>query len=201
MAQSHLSIGYYDQEPSSLEGNVGETNLENFSTDLLFTSNEKWSFGAGHRGAFLNVDQLALQTNGYLHTFFLPVHRLSQSDKNGFRFSVAPAISASSNVTKDPDEYASDALQLLAALVWNRPISDRLDLHYGICGDHRFGEYQAYPLINVAWQAHPDWVIQFGFPTSQINYQVSENLTSSMRIAPHGNEWYVKDKSLENHSQ
>jgi hypothetical protein len=201
IAESHLSIAYYDQEPSSFEGNVGETDLENFSADLLFKSRDTWSFGAGYRGAFLNVDGLALQTNGYLHTVFVPIHRLSQSDKRGFRFSVAPALSASSNVVTDPDEYTADAVQLLAALVWNRQMSDRLDLHYGICGDHRFGEYQAYPLINASWQVHPDWLIQIGYPTSQIIYRASKRITSSLRIAPNGNEWYVKDKSLVNHSQ
>jgi hypothetical protein len=201
MAESYLSIAYYDHEESALDGSLGETDLEHYSTDLLFKWNDKWSFGAGHRNTILNVDRLEPQTNGHLHSIFFPVHRYTQSDSGGVRFSIAPALSASSNVTKDPDEYSSDALQLLAALVWNRPISDHLDLQYGICGDHRFGEYQVYPLINVAWQVHPDWVIQFGYPTSQIVYQVSENLTSSMRVTPNGNEWYVKDRSLQNHSQ
>jgi len=200
-AESHLTIAYYNQEASSFEGTPGETNLENLDTDVRFRLNDEWSFGAGHRYAILNVDQIALQTNGYLHTFFFPVHRLSQSDERGFRFSIAPALSASSNVASDPDEYSSESLQLLAALIWNRHLSERLDLHLGVCGDHRLGEYQVYPVINFRWQIHPDWMIDFGFPRSQLTHQLSRNLATSLSISPNGNEWHVKDKSLNSHSQ
>jgi hypothetical protein len=80
-------------------------------------------------------------------------------------------------------------------------MSDRLELYYGVCGDHRFGDYQVYPVINVGWQVHPDWLLEIGFPMSQLIHKVSDSLTSLLRIAPNGNEWYVKDKSLAKHSQ
>ena len=179
----------------------GKTNRENFSTDLLFKANDNWILGFGHRTAVLNVDDLELQTNGYLHTFFFPIHRVIHSGTTSIRFSIAPALSASSNVTSDPGEYRPDALQLLAALVWDRPIADRLALRYGICADHRFGDYEIYPLVSVKWQPHPNWRIEFGFPTSQLIHRVSENLSAVLRVEPNGNEWYVKDKSLEEHSQ
>lgn len=199
--ESHLAIAYYDQEQSTLESGPGETNLELYGTDMLFRPHDAWRLGFGHRSMILNVDRLELQTNGYLHTFFLPVLRLSRSSNEGFRFSFAPALSASSNVTSDPDEFSSDAMQVLAAVVWNKRVSDRLNLYYGVCGDHRFGDYQVYPVINVGWKIHPDWIIEIGFPMSQIIHTVSESLTSRLRIAPNGNEWYVKDKSLTKHSQ
>lgn len=198
---SHLSIGYVDNATASFEGSIGDLNRDNFSTDLLFDLNNNWTLGFGHRSAVLNVDRLMLQTNGYLHSFFFPAHWRRQSDKSGFRFSIAPGLSASSNVTADPDEYASDALQLLAAFVWERQISDRLRWSYGLCGDHRFGDYRVYPVVSLAWQLHPDWRAEIGFPTSQLSYRISESLGSSLRIAPNGNEWYVKDESLGRHSQ
>ena len=40
-----------------------------------------------------------------------------------------------------------------------------------------------------------------GFPISEITYRITERLASSLRIAPNGNEWYVKDRSLQQHSQ
>jgi hypothetical protein len=201
IAESNLSIAYYDNEKTSFERNLGETNRDNFSTDLQFKMNDNWIFGVGHRSAILDVERLELQTNGYLHTFFVPVHRLDQSDNKSFRFSIAPALSASSNVTKDPNEYTADALQLLVALVWGEQISDRLGLSYGICGDHRFGEYQVYPVIGINWQPHADWLIELGFPASRLSYEVTKSLTSVLQIAPNGNEWYVKNKSLDKHSQ
>ena len=81
-------------------------------------------------------------------------------------------------------EYTADALQLLVALVWGWQRSDRLGLRYGICGDHRFGKYHVYPVISVNWKPHPDWIIEFGFPTSQVSHQVTKSLTSLLRIVP-----------------
>ncbi len=200
-AYSYLSIAYYNHETSSFGRSIGETNQENSNFDLLFKLNDNWAFGSGHRYTILNVAPLPLQTNGYLHTFFLPLHRQSQSDRKSFRVSIAPALSASSNVMKSPSEYSADAFQLLAALVWSRQLSDRVNLRYGVCGDHRFGSYEIYPLVSVDWQPHADWTIELGFPTSQLTYQVSRSLTSSLRIAPDGNEWFIKDKGLQKQSQ
>ena len=200
-AYSHLSIAFYNHEKSLIERSIGETSQENANFDLLFKLNNNWAFGAGHRYTILNIDPLPLQTNGYLHTFFLPLHRQSQSDRKSFRVSIAPALSASSNVMKSPSEYSADAFQLLAALVWSRQLSDRVNLRYGVCGDHRFGSYEIYPLVSVDWQPHADWTIELGLPTSQLTYQVSRSLTSSLRIAPDGNEWFIKDKGLQKQSQ
>ena len=200
-AESHLSVGYFDYETSPFERSLGTSDRENFSTDLQFRLNSNWLLGGGHRSEILNVDGLDLQTNGYLHTFFFPVYWVNRSDEKSFQFSIAPALSASSNVTGDPGEYTSDALQILASVVWGRQISDRLGLRYGVCADHRFGGYRVYPLISANWQPHPDWRIELGFPSSQVTYRVTDRLASSLRIAPNGNEWYVKDKSLQRHSQ
>ena len=136
-----------------------------------------------------------------MHTLFVPVHRVNQSDGERFRISIAPALSASSNVVKDPGEYDTDAFQLLAAAIWHRPLSDATGLRYGVCGDHRFGSYKIYPFLSLGWQLHPDWTIELGFPTASVRYQITRSLISSLRLAPTGNEWYVKDKSLRNASQ
>lgn len=201
MAETHLTIAYYEQEKSSFEGGRGATNRDDYSTDLLLMSNKKWAFGFGHRSTILNVADPALQTNGYLHTFFLPVHRTSHSDSKSFRLSVAPALSGSSNVTKNPDEYTRDAFQLLAAMVWSSRVSDQLGLSYGICGDHRLGGYQVYPVINFDWQLRPDLRIELGFPTSQLSYEVTKRFNFLVRISPNGNEWYVKSENLEKSSK
>jgi hypothetical protein len=200
-AESHLSIGYFNYETTPFEGFLGTSDRENFSTDLLFRLNSHWFLGGGHRSEILNVDRLELQTNGFLHTFYFPVVWVNRSDEKSFQFSIAPALSASSNVTSEPSEYTADALQILASVVWGWQISDRLGLRYGVCGDHRFGEYRVYPLISANWQPHPDWRIELGFPSSEVTYRITERLTSSLRITPNGNEWYVKDRSLQQHSQ
>lgn len=201
VAESHLAIAYYDQENSSFERGRGATDRVNYSTDFLLAVSEQWNLGFGHRSTILNVDDPELQTNGYLHTFFFPVHRTRHSDSKSFRISIAPALSGSSNVTKDPNEYTNHAFQLLAAIVWSRQVSDQLGLSYGICGDYRLGGYQAYPVISFKWQPHPDWTIELGFPTSKLSYEVTKRFNFSLSVSPDGNEWYVKNKSLEKSSK
>ena len=51
------------------------------------------------------------------------------------------------------------------------------------------------------WQFHPDWNLQLGFPNSKLSYQISAPLSSTLRIGPDGNEWFVLDKSLTISSQ
>ena len=199
---SHLSIGLNNHSDSSVDQGPASVGLQNRNTDLQFkTRGDSWLFGIGHRYSIFDVDPLQPATNGHLHTYFLPLHKLTGHDDHGFRVSVAPAFSLSSNVGDRLNEYKDDAFQLLAALIWARRLSDRVSLRYGICGDHRFGDYQVYPSLGVHWQFHPEWNLQLGFPTSELSYRVSQNLTSMMRIAPDGNEWSVLDKSLTNNSQ
>jgi hypothetical protein len=198
---SYLSVAYYNHEKSAIARDIGQTNQENHNFDLLFNLNETWAFGVGYRYDILAVDPIELQTNGHLHTLFFPLHRQSKSVSKSFRFSIAPALSASSNVMKDPGEYSAETFQLLAALVWSRNLSDRTTLRYGVCGDHRFGTYEIYPSISIAWQPHVDWTIEFGFPTTRLTYQVSKNFNSSLRLAPDGNEWHVKNEGMEKQSQ
>jgi hypothetical protein len=187
---------------SAIDQPTATIGLENRNVDLQFkTSGDKLLFGIGHRYSIFDVEPLQPATNGHLHTYFLPLHILSGNDDRGFRISIAPAWSLSSNVGDEFNDYKDDAFQLLAAVVWGKRLSDRVSLRYGICGDHRFGDYQVYPLFSVQWQFHPDWNAQIGFPTSKLSYQVTPKLSSTLRIAPDGNEWFVLDRMLTIKSQ
>jgi len=200
-ADSHLSIGCDNHSKSAIEQKLGETDQENVYFDLAINSaGDKPMFSAGHRYTILNVDGIEPETNAHLHTTFVAFHRLSQTDQRSFRLSIAPAFSASSNVARNRG-FSADALQILAAVVWGRRMSDRVRLRYGICGDHRFGSYQIYPLLSMHWKPHPDWTVEVGFPIVQLAYRVSTRFSSNIRIRPDGNEWYVLDKTLTNQSQ
>lgn len=198
---SHISIAHFNHDRSSVDRGNGTIDQENLYFDLQFKLNDKLSVGASHQYTILNVDAIEPQTNGHLHTILLPLHRQIRSDRGSFRLSIAPALSASSNVVKDPGEYKGDALQLLTALVWSRQSSESLSFRYGICSDHRFGRYAVYPSIGIDWQPHADWTIELGFPDSQLTHQVSKNLASTLRVYPDGNEWHVMDRGLQRRSQ
>jgi hypothetical protein len=202
VSDSYFSTDFNKHNQSSLEGNLGNARQENYDLDLVVKSKDNGlSFGFGHRYTIINFDRITPGTNGHLHTLFLPFHKLSQNNHRNFRVSIAPAVSASSNVINHPGRYTADALQLLAALVWDRHLSDQVSLQYGICGDHRFGSYQIYPLISVHWQLHPDWEAELGYPAARLSHQLSPKLNSVLRITPDGNEWYVLDEDRTQRSK
>jgi len=196
-ADTHFTVRYDTFGKGTLDNGRGTLEQDRLDGDfLLRPAGASYFFGAGHRYSIFNFEPDQPQTNGHLHTFFLPLHYLAQDDRRSFRVSVAPALSASSNVMQDLNEYADDALQLLAALVWGRQLSARTSLRYGLCGDHRFGEYRVYPLVSIQLQPHPDWVVRLGFPVSQFTYQLSGPLRTTVRLGPDGNEWYVQNRPL-----
>ena len=198
---SSLSLAWYQQDRSALDANAGEISRKDQLADLQYKVSDTWSIGIRHRYVILDVEPAELQTNGHLHTLSFPVHRRGGSDEKGFRFSIAPTLSASSNVMKDPGEFTADTFQLLAAAIWNRQLASGADLSYGICADHRFGEYAIYPSIMLAWRPRQHWLIELGFPVTRLSYRVSPKMTTSLRIAPDGNEWQVKSRDLERQSQ
>jgi len=114
---------------------------------------------------------------------------------------LAPALSGSSNVMRDPGEYSADTFQLMVALLWSRELTDAMTLRYGVCGDHRFGDYAIYPSVGVAWQPGDDWIVELGFPDTRITYKVSAGVSLSLAAAPDGNEWHVKNRNLDRESQ
>lgn len=196
-----MSFAYYKHDPSAITNSAGRTNQENHQFDLHFEMNDSWSFGVGHRYDILGEEAIDLQTNGHLHSVFFPIHRESGSGDRGFRFSTAPALSASSNVIKDPSDYSSNTFQLLAALIWSKRLSDQTTIRYGVCGDHRFGQYTVYPSISIDWQPHANWKFELGFPMTRLVFQASKDLSSHLRIAPDGNQWHVRNKDLTKQSR
>ena len=199
---SHVSLSVYSHNEAVIADAVGQSEREGYDLDLLFTMDDTWSFGAGHYYSNLGVELSGLPTNGHLHTTVLPVHRHSaRGDKRRFRLSVAPTLSGSSNVMRQPGEYSSDTLQLLAALIWSRKLSDRLTFHYGLCGDHRFGGYAVYPSVGIDWRPRDEWRLELGFPETWLTYKATRSVSLSLGAAPDGNEWHVKNKNLDRESQ
>lgn len=194
--QSRVSAGLVtfgdatlDQDPSTIE-------RQNTNVDLLVAAgNDKYLFGAGHRYNIFSIDPLPVASNGHLHTFFLPFHRVTGDDRSNFHIGAAAALSASSNGFKHSGDLGSVAFQLLGAITWSRQFSDKTGVRYGLCADHRFGEYRLYPTASLLWQPHPDWHAELGFPDAKLQYQVSDAVTSVLRVMPDGNEWFVLDRS------
>lgn len=198
---SRLSLGYHEQDAVDLARNAGRIRRDSRDFDLQYRLGDTWLVGLGHRYVILDVAPAELQTNGHLHTLFVPLHRQSVSDGKSFRFSVAPGLSASSNVMKDPGEFGTDTFQLLVAVAWSRELSEDANLRYGLCGDHRFGKYAVYPSITLDWRPRPDLMIQLGLPVTRLTYEATPAIEISLRVSPDGNEWHVKSKDLDKQSR
>ena len=198
---SRVAVSYYDYPRSDVAELAGQVRRTNQNFDFHYALDETWSFGAAYRYAILDMEPIEPQTNGHLHTVSFPIQRQTRDNGKGFRLSIAPTLSASSNVMKDPGEYSQDTLQVLFALVWNRQLPSGATLYYGICGDHRFGKYTPYPSIGIGWRPHPQFLVQMGFPTTRLTFSATRSTDFSLRIAPDGNEWHVKNKDLDKQSQ
>jgi len=192
--ESSFHAGYGLYEDVRLAG--GDLGRENWAADLVFRSGDDWLIGGSYRGTLLDESAVDFRTNGYLHDFYFQLHRLRTGDER-VRWAVAPALSASSNVTKDPGQYDGEAWQLLLAAVWEWPANDTLAYRAGLCADHRFGRYLTYPVVSVAWRPHPDWLVEAGFPDTTVSFRPGTKFHGALSVYPNGNEWYVKDQSLE----
>lgn len=168
----------------------------NWAADLAILNRHGWLIGGAYRGTFVDESDIGFRTNGYLHSFYFEMQRLRSAERN-LRLAFAPALSGSSNVTKDPDQYDADAWQFLFAAVWEWPDGDAFAWRAGLCADHRFGRYRAYPVAAVAWRPDDRWFVEAGYPDIHIRYRPNGALSTAFSVYPNGNEWYVKDKSLE----
>ncbi|HEX2140614.1 MAG TPA: hypothetical protein VHG33_12980 [Woeseiaceae bacterium] len=191
--RSFAAAAFVYHDESSIRERDGATNQENQNLDVLVASpSNAFSLGFGHRYTILDFSGIEPQTNAHLHTSWVPLHWRVRD----LRVSTAVALSASSNVMGHPQEYESETLQLLFGVVARKEISDELAIDYGLCGDHRFGEYRIYPVGGFDWRPHPDWTLELGFPKTRIAYAVTGELTSSLQVAPDGNEWHVKNRDF-----
>ena len=178
---------------SALRERAGATDQENQDLDVLVASPSRaFSYGFGHRYMIFDFSAIEPQTNAHLHTSFAPLHW----QRGSRRLSAAVALSASSNVMGHPQEYESETLQLLFAAVVAKDVDEHLAFVYGLCGDHRFGEYRVYPVAGVEWRPHPDWTLEVGFPETRIAYTVTKDFVISLQVAPDGNEWRVENRDF-----
>ncbi|MEX2123614.1 MAG: hypothetical protein WD795_06945 [Woeseia sp.] len=199
-ATPYISLGFVDHGRSPIERELGEYEQLTQEVHILARGSPNLSFGFSHRYTKFNFDGIEPQTNAHLHTSSFPVHWRTGEDKN-FRVSVAPALSGSSNVMGHPQRYRSDTVQVELALVWQRRLSDRLSASYGLCGDHRFGDYKVYPMAGLDWRPHPDWTFDIGFPSSSVTYEITKSLATGIRFAPDGSEWHVMGRDFVGESR
>jgi hypothetical protein len=199
---SFASVDFANHDASPLDGIDADTNQQDQNFNVLFAAaGKRWLLGVSHRYKIFDFSGIEPQTNAHVHTSFIPLHWRSPGARRSVRISVAPALSGSSNVMWHPQQYEGTTLQLLFAWAVQTRFSERLSTTWGICGDHRFGEYALYPVAGIVWRPHPAWEFGLGFPATHVRYDVTEGISSTLQIAPDGNEWHVMDRDFEEESR
>jgi hypothetical protein len=193
---SFASLSFVHHERAALGAGNSYTDQETRDFALGFADRSgAFTWGIAHRYEIVGFSGIEPQTNGHLHTTWLPLHWRFAAPRT-WRISVAPALSASSNVYGEPREWDGKTFTLLAAAVATTRLSRRSSVRYGLCGDHRFGDYTLYPAAAFLW--HPDarWRLELGFPVTSVRFEPSQRLRSTLAVAPDGNAWQVADREL-----
>ncbi len=200
-AGTWMSLEYFDQQTALLKGGNGTTNREDYGADLLVDLQNGWRIGAGYRGTSLRVSGLPLQTNGYLHTLYLPVHRVGKIGSGSYRIGVAAAVATSSNVFSDPGRYTTEDVQLPVAFVWSRRTAPENVLRIGVCADRRFGNRRVYPVLLTEWELGVDWQLALGYPVSALTYRARERIRLRLGVGPAGHAWRVQNRNFTRQSR
>jgi hypothetical protein len=111
---------------------------------------------------------------------------------------VAPGVSASSNVFKDPfDRWSGEDLQLSAAVEGHYPLDAKWRLVAGIAHDRSFGKSQLYPLAGVLYRPDRDFSLRLAFPDVELQFAPTDRQQLTARVYPAGHLWHVVSDSLD----
>ena len=120
--------------------------------------NRSMSIGLNFQYTIIDVDDsITPMSNGHLHSWDFPVSWHLQKPAYTLDYFLAPVLSVSSNVLKNPDLIDSDAMQLWSGVVYKKDISENNAWLIGLRSDHRFGPYRVYPVAGVCWQPDENW--------------------------------------------
>ncbi len=142
-------------------------------------------------------DTVSPMTNGHLHSWNFPVRWHNNGAGYTLDYYLAPVVSVSSNVLKNPDLLDREAIQLWAGMVYKKNLHRKSSWLLGFRSDHHFGPYQIYPLAGICWQPDANWQLQLALPDFSIRRFFSNGINIKLFAQPNGNKWHVfnKDKT------
>ncbi len=139
-------------------------------------------------------------TNGHLHSWDFPVNWQRKSSAYSLDYYLAPVISVSSNVLKNPDLLDRQALQLWAGVFYKKDFNRKSAWLLGLRSDHRFGPYRVYPVAGVCWQPDENWQLQLALPDFSIRRIFTHGISIKLYAEPDGNKWHVFSKDTTRNS-
>lgn len=184
-----------------VDGGAGKGSIEGRRSGLALQWDSGFGLvlGLGHEYNSLDIQLDAAgtepATNGDLHTLYASVAWDWSFSGGSLRLALAPAVSASSNAIKEPDQLDGDSAQLWAAAVVALEAS-RGEWLLGAARDHRFGEARTYPVAGWRWH-RPPWHLRLAYPDVLLARELGDSWRLGLSLAPDGNEWQAFDDDLE----
>ncbi len=167
------------------------------------TNSTAYFGGIAHEYRSVEFNNLASppQTNGDLHTLQLPMQRWQRHHRGERRLGAAVVIASSSNALKNLDELTTDNLQLWLGWEELSKVSNNTAWLWGLCADHRFGDYRLYPLLGMQWHLKGNINLRLAFPDTALRWQPSDSHYIELTLQPIGREWTVYDKNFARQSE
>jgi hypothetical protein len=145
-------------------------------------------------------NSISQMTNGHLHSWDFPVSWHSKGTDYTLDYYLAPVISVSSNVLKNPDLLDREAMQLWTGMIYNKHMDHESTWLLGFRSDHRFGTYRLYPVAGFCWRPNADWQLQLVLPDFSIRRSFSNGINIKLFASPDGNKWHVFNKETTRNS-
>ena len=139
-------------------------------------------------------DSVQPMTNGHLHSWDFPVSWREKDTDYTLAYYLAPVISVSSNILKNPDLLDREGIQLWTGMVYKKNIDRQSAWLLGYRSDHRFGPYRIYPVAGFCWQPNANWKLQLVLPDFSIRRFFSNGINIRLFAEPDGNKWHVFSK-------
>lgn len=139
-------------------------------------------------------NSISPMTNGHLHSWDFPVSWRKKGADYSLDYYLAPAISVSSNVLKNPDLLDREAIQLWTGMIYKKHLDQESAWLLGFRSDHRFGPYRLYPVAGFCWRPNANWQLQLALPDFSIHRFFSSGINIKLFVSPDGNKWHVFNK-------
>ncbi len=199
--QHHIGLSTGKLQNAALDSGAEVSfSRDELSTGIIASSEDNHSMAIDFNFQYTIVgfdDAVSPMTNGHLHSWDFPVSWHNKGADYTLDYYLAPVISVSSNVLKNPDLLDREGMQLWTGMLYKKTLNQESAWLLGFRSDHRFGPYQVYPVVGICWQPDANWQLQLALPDFSIRRFFSNGINIKLFAEPDGNKWHVfsKDKT------
>ena len=196
--QASINLAYSTSDSATV--NTSQPYLIESEHNQLSVSAHKWRLS--HDYQILTYDEnnsTTPVTNGHLHTLAVGVGDVYSDSVLPSNWALMPTLAVSSNQVRSSHALNSSALRLDGHVIWQHKVSNDTQILFGACLSALTGEYELQPVAVIA-QRYAGTKLSLGYPRSQLDIQLLDNLSLIAEWALAGQQWQVLDEDLQNRS-